>query len=212
MRPYVHTCQCAECLLRSDNATCELHKQINLFLSRLDEQQRRWYAALEARQLGHGGGKLMSCITGISEKTIHRGQCELDMQLEDRPVGRVRQAGGGRPATEQHDPQIESALEQILECETAGNPQGGRKSKRSSLRQLSERLHEDGHSACPTTVSRLLRKLDYSPRVNARRKEAKASPEQRDEQFRHIKEQKHAFLQAGDPVISVDTKKKGTDR
>lgn len=157
-----------------------LHQQINLLLSRLDEQQRRWYAALQAKQLGRGGVQLMSWITGISEKTIKRGHCELDAELLDRPVGRVRQAGGGRRLVEVQDAQLERALQQILESETAGNPQGPDKYKRSSLRQLSARLREQGHSACPTTVSRLLRKLGYSPRVNARRKEAKASPEQRD--------------------------------
>lgn len=208
MRPYLHTCQCAECLSQGDNPRRELHEQINLFLSRLDEQQRRWYAALEARQLGYGGERLMSCITGISVKTIHRGRCELDAQLAERPVGRVRQAGGGRPFTEANDPQLEQALEQILEAETAGDPQGGRKSKRSSLRQLSQGLRQAGHNACPTTVSRLLRKLGYSPKVNARRKEARSSPAQRDEQFRHIEQQKQAFLAAGEPVISVDTKKR----
>nr|WP_084267286.1 hypothetical protein [Azohydromonas lata] len=206
MRPYLHTCQCAERLSQGDNPTRALHEQINLFLSRLDEQQRRWYVALKARQLGYGGERLMSCIT-ISVKTIHRGRCELDTQLIERSVGRVRHAGGGRPFTEEHNPQLEQALEQILEAETAGDPQGGRKSKRSSLRQLSQGLRQAGHNACPTTVSRLLRKLGYSPKVNARRKEARSSLAQRDEQFHHIEQQKQAFLAAGEPVINVDTKK-----
>ncbi|WP_084151304.1 ISAzo13-like element transposase-related protein [Azohydromonas australica] len=212
MRPYIHVCQCPECLSQADGPTCALHQRVNLFLSRLDEQQRRWYAALQAQELGHGGERLVAKITGVSEKTIRRGRSELDAELADRPVGRVRQAGGGRPFTEEHDPQIEQALERILESETAGDPQRRTKFKRSSLRQLSARLRQGGHSACPTTVSRLLRKLGYSPKVNARRKEAKASPEQRDEQFRHIEQQKQAFLAAGEPIISVDTKKKGAHR
>ncbi|WP_169517096.1 ISAzo13-like element transposase-related protein [Azohydromonas australica] len=135
-----------------------------MFLSRLDEQQRRWYAAQQAQELGHGGERLVAKITGVSEKTIRRGRSELDAELADRLVGR---ASGGRPFTEDHDPQIEQALERLLESETAGDPQRRTKFRRSSLRQISARLRQGGHSACPTTVSRLLRKLGYSLKVNA---------------------------------------------
>jgi hypothetical protein len=69
---------------------------MNLLLSRLDEQQRRWYVALEAKKLGHGGITLMSQITGMSMDTIRRGRDELDSSLVDRPVDRVRLPGGGR--------------------------------------------------------------------------------------------------------------------
>ena len=69
---------------------------MNLFLSRLDEQQRRWYAALESMRVGHGGDRLMSLITGMDEKTIRRGRRELDVSLDGRPMDRVRVPGGGR--------------------------------------------------------------------------------------------------------------------
>jgi hypothetical protein len=74
-----------------------LHRQVNLLLSRLDEQQRRWFVALEANRIGYGGVRLMSQITGMDEKTIHRGQQELANGLMDRPTNRVRLPGGGRP-------------------------------------------------------------------------------------------------------------------
>jgi len=73
---------------------------MNLFLSRLDEQQRRWYVALEAERLGHGGERLLAQITGLDEKTIRRGREELAAELADRPTERVRLPGGGRPPVE----------------------------------------------------------------------------------------------------------------
>jgi hypothetical protein len=73
---------------------------MNLLLSRLDEQQRRWYLAVESQRLGHGADRLLFEITGIDEKTIRRGREELAVSLEDQPIDRVRRPGGGRPPTE----------------------------------------------------------------------------------------------------------------
>lgn len=204
----IHTCACSACVAQDNNATQALHHQINLFLSRLDEQQRRWYAALESMRIGRGGEQLVARITGLSEKTIRRGRRELNGELAERALGRVRSPGGGRPAVEVQDPALADTLERLLVPETAGNPQGPGKYKRSSLRQLSDCLRQIGRPASPMTVARLLRKHGYSLRVNARRKQAKASPPERDAQFRHIDEQKKDFLASSEPVISVDTKKK----
>lgn len=172
----IHACTCSGCTAQDISATKTLHHQVNLFLSRLDEQQRRWYAALESLRLGRGGEPLVAQITGLSGKTIRRGRRELNHELADRPLGRVRGAGGGRPSVEVRDPALEDALEQLLVPQTAGNPQGRGKYKRSSLRQLSSCLRQSAHLASAMTVARLLRKRGYSLRVNARRKEAKASP------------------------------------
>ncbi len=73
---------------------------MNLLLSRLDEQQRRWYVALEAKKIGHGGVKQMSIVTGMNSDTIKRGRLELEDSLSTRPVERVRVFGGGRPKSE----------------------------------------------------------------------------------------------------------------
>lgn len=99
MRP-IHACQCEQCQAGSDQPTQQIHQQINLVMSRLDEQQRRWYAAVEANRHGHGGIKLVSQITGLDEKTINRGQAELAGDLGERPHERVRLAGAGRPVTQ----------------------------------------------------------------------------------------------------------------
>jgi hypothetical protein len=92
----VHQCQCSICQAPAAHPVKELHAQMNLYLSRLDEQQRRWYVALEAKKLGHGGTKAMSIVTGMHVNTIRRGRRELDEGLASRAAGRIRLAGGGR--------------------------------------------------------------------------------------------------------------------
>jgi hypothetical protein len=92
----IHQCQCSVCQQPEEHPDKALHHQMNLFLSRLDEQQRRWYVALEAKQMGHGGAKQMSRITGMHVDTIRRGLRELEDDLAGRPEDRVRLPGGGR--------------------------------------------------------------------------------------------------------------------
>jgi len=96
----IHQCQCELCQSEMGHQERLIHHQINVVMSRLDEQQRRWYAAVEANRQGYGGIKLVSEITGLDEKTIHRGQQELWLDLDDRPHDRVRLPGAGRPSTE----------------------------------------------------------------------------------------------------------------
>lgn len=98
----VHQCECPHCQQAEEHPDKELHHQMNLLLSRLDEQQRRWYVALEAKKLGRGGITLMSQITGMSPDTIRRGRDELERELVDRPIDRVRLPGGGRPCVEKN--------------------------------------------------------------------------------------------------------------
>lgn len=93
----VHPCGCPACHGGGDHADRELHHHLNLLISRLDEQQRRWAAALEAKRLGHGGDTLVSLITGLHVDTIRRGRAELDADLQDRPTERIRNPGAGRP-------------------------------------------------------------------------------------------------------------------
>jgi hypothetical protein len=96
----IYQCQCPHCQPGSKHPDQLLHHQMNLLLSRLDEQQRRWYVALEANRFGHGGEQLFSVITGLDPKTIRRGREELAAELADRPVEGVRVPGAGRPVTE----------------------------------------------------------------------------------------------------------------
>ncbi len=93
-------CGCPACQQPGDHADRGLHRQMILVFSRLDEQQRRWFAALESNRLGWGGDTLLAQITGLDEKTIRRGREELAASLAGRPTDRVRLPGGGRPAVE----------------------------------------------------------------------------------------------------------------
>lgn len=96
----VHQCQCPICQSQTDHPDKVIHHQINLILARADEQQRRWYAALEAHRHGHGGIKRVAQITGLDEKTISRGKIELEENLSARPTDRIRLPGAGRPSVE----------------------------------------------------------------------------------------------------------------
>lgn len=97
-----YQCQCTKCKAIEWHEEKELHRQMNLLLSRLDENQRRWYVALEAKKLGHGGIKQMTIMTGIHGNTIRRGQRELDENLTHQPSDRIRNEGGGRIPTEKN--------------------------------------------------------------------------------------------------------------
>ncbi len=92
----VHECECEACQTSKDHSNWQVHHQMNVFLSRLDEQQRRWYVGLESKKLGYGGDTLLAQITGMDVETIRRGRRELDEDLANRPMDRTRVEGGGR--------------------------------------------------------------------------------------------------------------------
>ncbi len=96
----VHICQCPTCHDGSAHPDVARHRQINVFANRLNEQQRRWFVALESERIGHGGDRLLSQITGMDEQTIRRGRRELASELVERPEDRIRLPGGGRPPLE----------------------------------------------------------------------------------------------------------------
>ena len=93
----IHQCQCPDCLSAQDHPVKEVHRLMNLLLSRLDEDHRRWYAALESLKLGHGGDRQLARITGLNVETIRRGRRELARSLEGFPAERIRRRGAGRP-------------------------------------------------------------------------------------------------------------------
>jgi hypothetical protein len=96
----VHQCECENCQGEEDHPVKIQHHHMNVLLSRLDEQQRRWYAAVEAEKIGHGGTQQIAIITGINVNTIRRGRRELANDLDDRPVEQTRLPGGGRKPVE----------------------------------------------------------------------------------------------------------------
>jgi len=100
----IHPCQCPHCQQPEPHPDQQVHAHMNRLLSRLDEQQRRWYAAVESSKIGHGGDTLLALITGLHVDTIRRGREELRQGLQHRPAGRIRQKGGGRPALKKKTP------------------------------------------------------------------------------------------------------------
>jgi hypothetical protein len=96
----VAACGCALCQGGHEHAERELHRQMILLCGRLEENQRRWFVALESKRIGYGGDRLLSQITGMDEKTIRRGREEMEASLVDNPPERIRRTGGGRPAVE----------------------------------------------------------------------------------------------------------------
>jgi hypothetical protein len=100
----IHACQCSICQRPDPHPDKRIHHRMNLLLSRMDEQQRRWYVGLESMKIGHGGDARLSQITGLNAETIRRGREELENDLNDRPPDRVRREGGGRPSVEKKIP------------------------------------------------------------------------------------------------------------
>jgi transposase len=172
----------------------------------LDERRRRLWAAAEARSAGRGGIAAVARATGISEETIRRGVRELERGERLAP-GRVRRPGGGRKPLTTTDPTLLADLERLVDADRRGDPELPLRWTAKSVRKLADGLGELGHRVHFTSVAKLLRDLGYSLQANAKTREGTSHPD-RDGQFRHINETVTATLAAGQPVISVDTKKK----
>jgi Rhodopirellula transposase DDE domain len=176
-------------------------------LPRLNERDRRLALATEAKSWGYGGISAVRRATGVSWKTIKRGMTELSGDPAETPSGRVRAPGGGRKKADVTDPELVDALESLIEPETRGDPESPLRWTTTSTRQLAETLTGRGHSVSHSVVAKLLRALGYSLQGTRKTLEGSQHPD-RDDQFRYINERAEEFLAAGDPVISVDTKKK----
>jgi Rhodopirellula transposase DDE domain len=178
-----------------------------VILPHLDERQRRLLLAAEARSLGHGGVSLVSRASGVSRVTVTAGVSELEAGLEPSP-GRARRPGGGRKPLTENDPDLLDALDALVEPETRGDPMTRLRWTTKSTRTLADELAAQGHQVSHNSVARLLTgPLEYSLQANAKTVEGKQNPD-RDAQFRYIDDQVTAALTDGEPVISVDAKKK----
>jgi len=176
-------------------------------LPHLDERQRRLLLAAEARSLGHGGISVVSRASGVSRVTITAGVDELDVGGEAMP-GRARRAGGGRKPLVETDSTLMDALEALVEPATRGDPMTRLRWTTKSTRHLADELGEQGHVISHNSVGQLLRgPLGYSMQGNSKTVEGKQHPD-RDAQFCYINDQVTSCLTAGEPVISVDAKKK----
>ena len=172
----------------------------------LDERGRRMWAAAEARSHGRGGIAAVVRATGMSTETVRRGIAEV-RSGQRAPEGRVRRPGAGRPSIEEREPGLREALLALLEGATRGDPESPLLWTSRSVQSLTVALREQGFDVHETTVRRQLRGLGFSLQANRKTHEGADHPD-RDGQFRRIAEISAAALAAGEPVISVDTKKK----
>src|SRR5512142_2425366 len=171
----------------------------------LDERQRRLLMGAEARALGHGGIRLVARAAGVREATVSAGAREL--QAGDAPPGRIRRAGGGRRRLAELDAGLRPALLELVDPLERGDPMSPLRWTAKSTRALAAELAAQGHKASADTVAGLLREEGFSLQANSKTVEGSQHPD-RDAQFRYISGQASGHQAAGDPVISVDTKKK----
>jgi hypothetical protein len=185
-------------------------RRFSLLEGALDERLRRLVAAAEAQVLGYGGISLVARATGVSRRAITEGLHELESGLTKVPstgAPRVRQPGGGRKKITAKDPALLPALEALVEPTTRGEPTSPLRWTCKSLRQLASELQTQGHGVSHRVVGDLLHTLGYSLQANAKTAEGSSHPD-RNAQFAFLGARTKSVLAAGNPVISVDTKKK----
>jgi Rhodopirellula transposase DDE domain len=176
-------------------------------LPRLNERDRRLALAIDAKSWGRGGISAVHQATGASRTTIRRGMTELADNPADRSSHRVRAPGGGRKKSEIANPELVDVLDGLIEPETRGDPESPLRWTTKSTRHLATELSGMGHSVSHDVVAKILHSLRYSLQGTRKKLEGSQHPD-RDDQFRYINNLATEFLAAGDPVISVDTKKR----
>jgi transposase len=182
-----------------------LAAKFQVIFPHLDERQRRLLMGAEARGLGHGGIRAVAQAAGVREATVSLGAGELESGAE--PLGRARRPGGGRKQAADLDPGLRPALLALVEPEERGDPMSPLRWTTKSTRNLAAELTRQGHRVGADTVGDLLRAEGFSLQGNAKTIEGTRHPD-RDAQFRYLNEQARDHQDSGDPVVSVDTKKK----
>ena len=183
-----------------------IETKYKMLLTSFTERTRRLWAATEARMAGRGGFAAVVRATGISPTTLAKAGRELG-ERDPLPPERVRRSGGGRKRTESLDPDVLPTLERLVELTTRGDPESPLRWTCKSTRNLAEELRGQGHSLSHVTVARLLAEADYSLQGNRKTMEGTSHPD-RNAQFEYINARSAQQLKRGQPVISVDTKKK----
>jgi hypothetical protein len=174
----------------------------------LDERARRLLLGAMAREIGHGGITLMAAAAGTAADTVGRGAAELEEGIV--PDGRVRRKGAGRKPVTQADPELLAALDALVDGESRGDPVQSLRWTTKSTKNLAGELTRTGHPCAARTVAGLLKQLGFSLHGNSKTIEGKQHPD-RNAQFEYISGLAGSFQAEGQPVISVDTKKKDCD-
>jgi len=190
--------------MRLGNHVDDIRTRYETLAPVLDERARRWWAATEARSLGHGGILCVAAATGMSRTTVRAGLMELERGIT---AGRIRRPGAGRKALTAGDPDLIKALERLVDPATRGDPMCPLQWTCKSKEHLARGLRDDGHDVSASTVGRLLRGMGYSLQSVLKSREGASHPD-RNTQFEYIAAMVKGFQKRRQPVISVDTKKK----
>ena len=191
-------------------STQRIADRFDALVAMMDERMRRQWAASEAQAFGWGGIQAVSDATGMSPHTIRKGMHELQWRMNDpeTPISkRLRAVGGGRKLCTVADAELAVALERLVDPVTRGDPESPLRWTCKSTTQLANELSQQGHPISPRTVGRLLKAAGYSLQGNRKTKEGGDHPD-RNAQFKHINALVRTYQKRGQPVISVDTKKK----
>ena len=173
----------------------------------VDERTRRLVVAAEALTIGRGGQVAVARATGVSRPTIRRGIRELRQPETAADAGRIRRPGGGRKRTVERDPSLREDLDRLVEPTSRGDPKSPLRWTCKSVRQLAAELKRQGHTTSHRMVAELLHDMGYSLQANRKTLEGTEHPD-RNAQFEHLNHAVQLQLLAGEPVVSVDTKKK----
>jgi hypothetical protein len=184
-----------------------LGERFELLAPCLNERSLRLWAGAEAKALGWGGICAVARSSGLAINTVRRGLAEVTGQVRGLDPARIRQEGGGRKALMRRQPRLLAALEKLVNPTTRGDPMRPLLWTCKSVRQLARELTREGYPIGATKTDELLHELGYSLQSHRKRDEGKSHPD-RDAQFDHINQEVVKFQEAGQPVISVDTKKK----
>lgn len=184
-----------------------IHAKFILLKPSMSERMRRLWASAEAQQIGWGGISLVAQATGLAHTTIRRGIKELQAPQNGSDASQVRRSGAGRKKLELQDPELIKALEALVEPMSRGQPDSPLRWTCKSTRNLADELTRNEHPVSPRKVASLLHQAGYSLQANRKTREGISHPD-RNAQFEYINDQVMSFLEAGEPAISVDAKKK----
>lgn len=171
----------------------------------LSENKQRRMLALEAKALGRKGVRIVQEISGVSQGRIRRGLKELDDFIDD---DRIRKKGGGRKKKTVEIAGLEQEVQKRVEVHTLGDPESPLKWSSRSMRKIAANLKENNYDVSHTVVRNILKDMGYSLQANKKTREGSKKNPDRDAQFRYINEKAKLFMQEGQPVLSIDTKKK----
>jgi len=200
-----------KCFILVDVDHEDIRQRFRSLSAFLDERMRRLVAAAESAAIGYGGVSVVARATGVSRRAITEGRRELSQQKVSRePLpsqSRIRRKGAGRKRTVDKDPSLRQDLDRLVDPATRGDPESPLRWTCKSVRILAEELRREGHAVSHQTVAELLHEMDYSLQANQKKLEGSQHAD-RNQQFEYINGKAQRYLKQGEPVISVDTKKK----